>query len=180
MERGDGVNARGAANGLRRGFREAEGAHFARLNQPGHAAHRLFDGDVFVHAVLVVKINPLDAQPLQAFVAGLANVFRPAVDGDEAARAVADVSELGGEKDFFPPPANRPAHQLFVPPLAVNVGGIEEIHAELQRAMNHPNGLFIVSRPIEFRHAHAAKADGRNLRPVFAQSSFHHAHLPFP
>ena len=52
-----------------RGLGQAEVAHLALLHQLGHGAHRLLDRRVGVDAVLVVEVDHLDAEPLQALVA---------------------------------------------------------------------------------------------------------------
>ncbi len=53
-----------AAHGRGTGFGESEKAHFAGANQIAHRADRLFDRNVEVDPVLVVKIDVIDVQTL--------------------------------------------------------------------------------------------------------------------
>ena len=85
-----------AADGFRARFGQAERAHLALLDEPLHRAHRVLDRRVGVDAVLVVEVDDLDAEALQARLAGLHHVLRPAVD---ALLAVGELhlAELGGD-----------------------------------------------------------------------------------
>ena len=61
-------------------------------------------------------------------------------------------------------PRDRPADQLLVGERAVDVGGVEERDAELERAVDRRDRLVVVARAVELGHAHAAEADGRDGR----------------
>src|ERR1041385_1340251 len=96
-----------AANGFGRGLRETEIANFSLAYQIGHGPDRLFDRYSFIDAVLVVEINHLDAQPLQAAVACLLYVFWTAIHAQELAFGPAHVAELGGQHDLVAPAFER-------------------------------------------------------------------------
>ncbi len=56
----------------------------------------------------------------------------------------------------------RAAEQLFVGVRTVHIGGVEEVDAEIEGAMDDGDVLRVVGRPVEVGHAHAAEADGRD------------------
>src|SRR3712207_8304587 len=60
------------------------------------------------------------------------HVLRAAVDV-HAAAVVARQRELGGQLHLVAPSGDRLADQLLVVPVAVDVGGVEEGHAEVER-----------------------------------------------
>ena len=70
-------------------------------------------------------------------LAGLAHVLRVAADAEELAVLAAHVAELGGDqRPLAGPLADRAADELLVRERAVHVGGVEEGHAELERAVD--------------------------------------------
>src|SRR5205814_7452529 len=89
-----------------------------------------------VDAVLVIKVDDLDAEPLQARLAGRADIIGIALDAEELAGGSADIAELGGEEHLVAAVADRLADQLLVPADAVHVGGVEEGHAAVDRMMD--------------------------------------------
>src|SRR5262249_15458937 len=97
---GDGMHLVRARDGLGRCFTQADVANFSGAHQFRHGANRLLDGRVGVDAVLVVEIDVLDAEALQAALDGLPNVLGAAV---EAARSgigwIAHDAEFRGEED---------------------------------------------------------------------------------
>src|SRR5208337_3181986 len=67
------------ADGRGRRLAQAEVTHLPLPDQLRHGADGLFDGDVWIDAVLVVEVDGIDAQPPERAFAGLAHVFRAAV-----------------------------------------------------------------------------------------------------
>ena len=147
-----------AANGSRSRFGEAEITHFAVLNQPRHCANRFLDRDVAVDSVLVIKVDGIDPEPLQARLAGLPDVLGAAIDPGEAALSVAHVAELGREEHLAAAAADRLTHQFLVVAPPVNVGSVQEIQAQVEGPLNGLDRLLIVRGPVEFRHAHASES----------------------
>ena len=70
------MDGRCPPQGPRRRLREAQPAHLAGRDELGHGADGLFDGDLGIDAVLVVEVDVIDAEALQAGVAGRAHVIR--------------------------------------------------------------------------------------------------------
>ena len=69
------------------------------------------------------------------------------------------------------------ADQSLVGVRPVHVGGVEEVAAELERAVDRARRLLLVGRAVERRHAHAAEADRRDLGPVRSERALLHALL---
>jgi hypothetical protein len=106
--------------------------------------------------MLVVQVDLLDAQALQAGVAGGAHVLRPAVHTEDFTRGPAHDAELGGQHHFAAARAQHLRQQTFVGAAAVHVGGIEKIHSDVERMVQHGEIGGLVGRAVEVRHAHAA------------------------
>ena len=62
LQRGDGMNFVGAANGGGRGFGESEIFYFAGFHEFGHGADGFFDGRFGIDAMLVVEVDVIDAE----------------------------------------------------------------------------------------------------------------------
>ncbi len=144
------------------GLREPEVADLAGLDQLGHGADGLLDRDRLVDAVLVVEVDVVDAEALEAGVAGGADVLRLAVDADPGAVGLALVAELGGELDLVAASGDGLADELLVGEGAVHVGRVEERHAQVEGAVDGVDALLLVRRAVELAHAHAAEAHGRD------------------
>ena len=80
LHRGDRVNGVRAADGVRAGLGEAEGADLALGDQLADRADGLLDRGVRVDPVLVVQVDVVGAEPLQRALDGRADVGRPAVE----------------------------------------------------------------------------------------------------
>jgi len=101
----------GAANGLRPCLADAERTHLALRDELRHGAERLFHRHTRVDPVLVIKIDHVDAEPLEAFLAGADHIVRPAL-GD-LALAAAEIAEFGRQHHLAAPALDGLADQLF-------------------------------------------------------------------
>src|SRR5229473_675669 len=155
----DGV---GAADGGGRRLRESEKADFPRAHQIRHGAHGLLDWHAAIHAVLVVQVDVIDAEPLERRVARLAHVVSAAVHALPAAVRAAHVAELGGEHHAITFAVDRLADQELVGVRTVHIGRIEERDAQLDGAMDGRKRLVIVAAAVEIRHPHAPEPECRN------------------
>ena len=151
----------GAAQSLRRSFGEADVADFSLPHQLRHCADSFLDRSRGIDAMLVVKVDGIDAQAAQAGIAGAADVVRFAADAaHRGVCGIADDPELGGQHDLIAFAFDRPAHQLFIDVWPVDVGGVEEVDAKFERAMNGGDGFIVIAWAVKLRHAHAAEAFG--------------------
>ncbi len=129
------------------GLGEAEMEDLACFDQARHGADGVFDGSIGIDAMLVVEIDVIDVEALQAGIAGFADVVGLAVDGADAGVAgIADDAELGGEHDLVAPALDGASDEFFVGG-AIHVGGIEEGDAEFEGAMDGGDGFVVVARP---------------------------------
>jgi hypothetical protein len=61
---------------------------------------------------------------------------------------------------------------------AVEIAGIEERNAGIERGVDRGDALAAVGWAIKVGHAHAAKSDGRDFRAVGAELSILHSRNP--
>src|SRR5262249_25927176 len=115
-----------------------------------------------IDAVLIVEIDHLYAEALEARVAGACYDFRPPVRVLSA--AAAEIAELGGEEDLSAPSRDRLADQRFVVSIAISVGGIEQPDSEVERIANEVDAFAVVAGTVDIGQRHATEADRRNLR----------------
>ena len=161
-----------AADGRRRRLREPEEAHLAGLDQSRHRAHLGID------AVLVIEVDHVHAEALETRVARLRHPLGPAVDAGRAVR-LAHVAELGDDHGALAPAAQRLAEQRLVVAPAVHVGRVQEVDAEVERAMDDRDRLRVVSGAVRARHRHASEPERADLEGAAAEPpSLDHARLP--
>src|ERR1700683_3901315 len=126
LQSGNGMNLRRTPKSLRTRFRQAQVTDFAFLHQLRHRAYSLLDWSAVIDAVLIIKIDCLDAQPLQAGLARLADIVWFATDpADVGIFLVANNPEFGGQYNLVATSANSLADELFVDERSVNVGGVQ-------------------------------------------------------
>ena len=155
-----------APDGRGRSFREAEVAHLARLDELLHRADRLLDRRVGIDTMLVVKVDRVNAEPLERRVAGRVDVLGLAVSAEPRAVGCADVAELRREHDLVAPARYRLADELLVRADAVHVCRIEERHADLERSVDRRDRLSLIRGTVELGHPHAAEALSGDLEPL--------------
>src|SRR5260370_3189689 len=160
----------GATDGGDAGFRQFDVANFGFANQVGHGADGFLDRSVSIDAVLVVQINVIDGEALEAGFASAAGVLGLSV---YAARLriikIAHNTEFGGQHDLIALAFDRAAHEFFVLEWAVHVGGVEKVAAEFAGPVTGSDGLPFVARSVQFGHAHAAECEGRNGNTIAAK-----------
>jgi len=156
-DRGDRMNPVGAPDRLRSRFAQPEKTDLALLHQLGHGADGIFDRHRRIDAMLIVEIDHLDAEALEARLARTHDVFRTAVR-DLAAAARAQIAELRRQYDFGAAPLDGLADDLFVVAEAVHVGRVEKGNAPIQRVVNKGYSGLVVARAVGARKGHAAQS----------------------
>ncbi len=129
--------------------------------------------------MLVIQIDVIHAQPREAGFAGGLYVLGPAIDAARVriGRVQAD-AELGGQEHLIAAAGDGLADQDLVGVRAVHVGGVQQAHAALQRAVDHGDGFGVVAAAaVEGAHAHAAQALGGDGRALAAQHAGFHREL---
>ena len=111
--------------------------------------------------MLVVEVDGVDAEALQAGLAAGAHVVGLAADAaPERVVRVAHDAELGGDDDPVAPALDRLADEDLVGVRAVDVGRVEERDPEIERAVDRRDAFGFVGRAVELGHAHAAETEG--------------------
>ena len=118
---------------LRRKVRAADRAHLALADQLVERAQRLFDRRVRIGEMHLVEVDLVGAQPLQAGLDGLHD--RSA--RERAGSALLSQPNLVARTTSLRRGAERLAEELFRRAVAVDVGGVEQRDAEIERAMHH-------------------------------------------
>src|SRR5258708_26372353 len=152
------MNAVGAANGFRARLAETEKAGLAVRDQPGHGADRLFDRHGWIDAVLIIQIDHLDAEALQAGLAGSDHVLRPPVG--YFAPAAAEIAELGRHEYLGTAPREGLADNRFILPEPIHIAGVEEPHPTLDSVTNEVYSGPVIAGAVYVGQRHAAEADG--------------------
>jgi len=138
-----------------------------------HGAERFLDRHGRIDPVLVVKIDHVDAEPLEALLAGADDIVRPAL-GD-LALAPAEIAEFGRQHHPAAPTLDGLADQLLVMAEAVHVGGVEQRDPAVERLLDQRDPVLIGARPIDAGQRHAAETDGGDLDAGCAQEAFRNA-----
>ena len=126
--------------------------------------------------MLVEEVDDLDAQPLQRRVAHLADVLGPAVEAGLLLRLGIDVeAELRGDHHLVAERRQRLADHLLIGEGAIDLGGVEEGDAALDRRADQRDALLLAERSgIAEVQPHAAEADGRDLQITFSKFACFH------
>ena len=165
---------------------EADPAHLALVLELLERADRLGVGDVRVGAVVLVEVDAVGAERLQRRLAGLADVLGAAVELPRAAGP--DVAGLGGDEDVVVAALQRLRDQPLVVAdlvlvLAVGVGGVDQVHAGVERGVDGADRL-LLRRSAGEGHRHRAEADREDLgvrqAAGFRLDSCHVNYLPGP
>jgi hypothetical protein len=99
--------------------RDADVADQPLVLERDHGAPGFLNRYVLVGPVELIQVDHIDPQPLQAVLAGPADLVRA-----EAA-AVGLRGDLGGHDDAIPAPLDGPANEFLALPVAVDLGGID-------------------------------------------------------
>ncbi len=153
----------GAPNGGTGRFGKPQIAHLSFLHQIRHGAHCVFDGRLGIHAMLVVKIDHIDVQPLKRSLAAGANIFGTAANSQEFSIGRPLIAELGGEHHLLAAASNRLAYQRLILTDSVHVRGVQEAHSPIERQLNGGDGFCVVGFAIKLRHAHASQTHAGNF-----------------
>ncbi len=146
---------------------QPEMADLALLDEPAHRPNRVLDRHFWIDPMLVIEIDLVDAEPLQAGLAGLLDVGRAAVDTVGAA-GLAGLTELGRDDDLVAPALQGAAEQFLVVAPAIHVRAVEMIDAEVGRALQQRLGGLVVARAVGAGKRHAAEPNRQHLGSVAA------------
>src|SRR5580700_1682495 len=102
------MNRRCAAHRCRPSLRQSDMTNLARLHEIRHGADGFFNRRAWIDAMLIVEIDRVNTEPLQARVATRLHVLGLTTDAAQTRiRLVAHDSELRRKKNLVAPAANR-------------------------------------------------------------------------
>src|SRR5271170_2238853 len=116
-------------------LRKPEIMYLPGPHQLPHRPRNFLDRNLRINAVLVEQVNIFNLQASQGSVDDLADMFRAAVGPAHLAIHYAK-SKLRSDDGLFPPPLERPPHQLFIDERAVDLGGVKEIESQFERTVD--------------------------------------------
>src|SRR5882757_6612129 len=124
---------------------EPDQAHLALGLQLGEHAVLVICRHRRVNPVQLEQVDALHPEAAQAHLALLAQVLR-ASTLEPLARAGTQEAGLGGNHQVFVVRVQRLPDQLLADVRAVRVGGVDQVHPELDGAAQHPDRLVVVGR----------------------------------
>jgi hypothetical protein len=175
LQRRHGLHRVRPANGFRSGLRQAEEAHLAGFYEVFDDARDLLHRHVGIDPVLVVEVDIIRPEPLQAALDRAADLRRLAVDAAPVlAGVLIDVpTELGGDFHLVAHAAKRLADHLLVGPRAVGLGGVEEIHAKVGGLAEKGDHFGAIGDVARFAVTHRAERERRDLEPLAERAFLH-------
>jgi hypothetical protein len=119
-----------------------------------------------VDTVLVVQVNVVGAEPPQRTLDRGADVGRAAVEDTGAAAGVGDHAELGRHHDLVAAAVDGAAEEFLVGERPVDLGGVQQGDAQLERSVDGADGLGVVAAGagVGGRHPHGAQADAGDVQ----------------
>jgi hypothetical protein len=149
---------------LRSRLAQADVAHLPLSHELRQGPDRFLDGHVRVDAVLVVDVDAVGAEALERRFGRAPYVLRGSVEHSpgRVVRVHAH-AELRRYHHLVAPARHRAADQLLIGVGAVHLGRVQEVHPELDRALDRRGRLVLVGGAVERRHPHAAESDRGHL-----------------
>ena len=99
--------------------------------------------------MLIIQVNHVDSEPLEARVARLPDVVGVPVHAAKAPVRAPDVSKFRGDYNPLAPLAHNAADEFLIGANAVHVGRVEEGDTKIDRAVECRDGLDLVAVPIK-------------------------------
>src|SRR5579871_653852 len=142
-----------------------------------HGARNILDRDIGIDAVLIEEVNGIYTQTLQRLLGDLPDAFRPAIGRARSAGAEVE-AKLRGDDDALLHGRERFTDEFLVREGAVDLGGVEERDAALDRGPDQCHHLFPVRNwATMIIQAHAAETNGRYFEAALSKFAFLHASL---
>ncbi len=127
-------------------------------------ADRLLDWNGGIEPRRAVDVDVVGAEALQRIGEEVLGRGWPRVQSDEVAGGTAQRAELHADlhfvaRDIF----QRLAHQHLIVTHGVEIAGVEQRDAGIERGVNRGDALAAIGGAIDLRHAHAAEAEGGDV-----------------
>ena len=151
----------------------------AGLHHVGHRADALLDRHIGIEPRRPIDVDGVDAEPLQRIGDEIPDRRRAAVIAEKALVGIAQRAELDADLEIVAIAAGeRFADQHLIVAHAVEIAGVEQGDAGIERGVDGGDALAAVGRAVEIRHAHAAEADGRDGWACGAEFALFHDGSP--
>src|SRR5215204_153537 len=151
----------------------------AGLHHVGHCADRLLDRHIRIEPRRAIDVDGLDAEPLQRIGDEILYRRRTAVIAGPILRGIAQRAEFYADLEIVAVAAReRVTNQHLVVAHAVEIAGVEQGDAGVERGVDGGDALAAVGRAVEIRHAHAAEADRRDGWTCRAEFALFHDGSP--
>jgi len=173
------VNLVAAPDGFGLGFRDADVADLALLDEFLQRADRFLDLDLGVDAVEVVEIDIVHAQVPERPLDGLADISPRAVDPEPLAGIGHFRADLGRHQHLVALALEGLGQQHLVLERTVDLGRVEKRDAQLDGAGQRRKILLLVARAVEGAHPHAAEPFGADDETLVAQLYLLHLQFLF-
>src|SRR5262249_59196838 len=122
-----------------------------------------------------VNIDIVGAQPAERISEETLHSGRPPVIAEPIANSIAQRSELDADHHRGAVAApKRLVDQHLVVAHAVEIAGVEQSDAGVERGVDGGDALAAVSGAVEVRHAHSSEADGRDLGTLGTKLAMDH------
>ena len=172
---GDRMHGGRAPDGRRAHFRQADVAHIALLHHLADGADSILDRHRRVEARGAVDVDVVDPEALQRIGEEIAHGRRARIVARPSPRRVAQRAELDAEPVAVARHAlQRLADQHFIVAHAVEVAGVDQRHAGVERGVDRRDALGAVGGAVHAGHAHAAEAERRDMRAGEAELAMLH------
>ena len=160
LEIDDRMHGMRAADGVGADLGQADMPDIAGLHHLGDAADRLLDGNAGIKPCRPVDVDVVGAETLERIGKEVPRRSRPRIEPDEFAGGAAQRAELDAELNLVARTIlQRLADQHFIVAHAVEIAGVEQRDAGIERRMDGGDALAAIGWPIGVRHGHAAEAE---------------------
>jgi hypothetical protein len=143
-------------------LRESDVPHVTRLHQVGDRTDRLFDRYGRIEPCRPVDIDVIDAEPDERVREKILDRGGTRVDADECAVGRTHSAELDRQQRLVAASLERALDQQLVVAGAVEIAGIEQRDAGVERGVNRRDALPFVGGSVHAGHSHAAEDEWRD------------------
>ena len=134
--------------------------------QLGHRADDLLDRHSDFAAMQVVQVDRLDAEPTEARLDRLAHIGGVVAGAHGLVGDGAGDAELGGDRHLVPAALRDLTDCAFAVSVAVDVGGVDEGHADVEGMVQGGQALLLRANAIHPSQCHGTKAETADRQSV--------------
>src|SRR5262249_42614582 len=133
--------------------------------------------NIGIDPVDVVEVDHVDAEPLEARIAGDRDIVGLSIDATALPAGAADIAELAGNQEFVTLAFDCLPDQLLVDAGRIGIRGVEQGDAEIDAVVDRRDRFDVIGHAVVCAHARAAEPDGRYAQPLSQLAILHRYHL---